>query len=168
MHYAQKRLFHNQLHWRPYCVRQTRGRNRSFRFWQNLIQKLGLVISVEKLFAPQNCIPCLGINVNIETGIISIPGAKLTEIIALCKAWNQKTRAYKRELQSLIGSLLYIHKCVRPARLFRIEYWQHSGKPLKAAPLPYHKKSKGTYLGSMPFCRTLMAECTLTNTQNPQ
>ena len=82
------------------------------------MRKLGLVISEEKLFAPHKCIPCLGIDVNIETEIIFIPGAKLTEIVALCKAWSQKTRAYKRELQSLIGSLLYIHKCVRPARLF--------------------------------------------------
>ena len=80
----------------------------AFAFLQNLIKKLGLVISEEKLFAPQNCIPCLGIDVNIETGIISISGAKFTEIVALCKAWNQKTRAYKRELQSLIGSLLYM------------------------------------------------------------
>ena len=91
---------------------------KAFQFLQNLIKKLGLVISEEKLFAPQNCIPCLGIDVNIQTGIISIPRAKLTEIVALCKAWSKKNRAYKRELQSLIGSLLYIHKCVRPARLF--------------------------------------------------
>ena len=37
----------------------------AFAFLQNLIKKLGLVISEEKLFAPQNCIPCLGIDVNI-------------------------------------------------------------------------------------------------------
>ena len=55
---------------------------------------------------------------NIKTGIIYIPRAKLTYIVAICKAWSKKTRAYKRELQSLIGSLLYIHKCVRPTRLF--------------------------------------------------
>ena len=67
---------------------------KSFTFLQNFIKKLGLVISEEKLFAPQNCIPCLEINVNIETGIISIPGVKLTEIVALCKAWSQKIRAY--------------------------------------------------------------------------
>ena len=80
----------------------------AFAFLQNLIEKLGLVISEEKLFAPQNCIPCLGIDVNIETGIISIPGAKLAEIVTLCKNWSRKTKAYKREKQSLIGSLLYI------------------------------------------------------------
>ena len=73
---------------------------KAFAFLQNLISELGLVISEEKLFAPQNCIPSLRIDVNIQTGIISIPGAKLAEIVALCKVWSQKTKAYKRELQS--------------------------------------------------------------------
>ena len=63
---------------------------KAFAFLQNLISELGLVISEEKLFAPQNCIPCLGIDVNIQTETISIPGAKLAEIVALCKAWTQK------------------------------------------------------------------------------
>ena len=45
---------------------------KAFKFLQNLIKKLGLVISEEKLFAPQNCIPCLGIDVNIKTGTFSL------------------------------------------------------------------------------------------------
>ena len=88
----------------------------AFQFLQNLIKKLCLVISEDKLFEPQNCIPCLGIDVNIETGIISIPRAKLD--CSTLQGLESKSRAYKRELQSIIGSLLYIHKCVRPARLF--------------------------------------------------
>ena len=84
----------------------------AFAFLLNLIKKLGLVIREEKLFAPQNCIPCLGIDVNIETEIISITGAKLAEIVTVCKDWSRKTKAYKRELQSLISSCLYIQKCM--------------------------------------------------------
>ena len=53
---------------------------KAFQFLKNVIIKLGLVISENKLFEPQKCIPCLGINVNIETGIISIPEEKLSEI----------------------------------------------------------------------------------------
>ena len=49
----------------------------AFQFLTNLIVKLGLVISQGKLFKPQVCIPCLGIKVNVETGIISIQEEKL-------------------------------------------------------------------------------------------
>ena len=57
---------------------------KAFQFLKSLIITLGLVISESKLYEPQKCIPCLGINVNIETGIISIPEEKLGEIVTLC------------------------------------------------------------------------------------
>lgn len=60
----------------------------------------------------------LGINVNVETGIISIPEEKLGEIVDICASWGHKSKTHRRALQSLVGSLLYIHKCVKPARLF--------------------------------------------------
>ena len=43
-----------------------------FQFLKKLIVDLGLVISQSKLFEQQKCIPCLGINVNNNTGVISI------------------------------------------------------------------------------------------------
>ena len=68
---------------------------------------LGLVISENKLYeAPKKCIPCLGINVNIKTGIISIPEGKLSEIVALCLEWGTRGESNKKALQSLVGSLL--------------------------------------------------------------
>ena len=33
-------------------------------------------------------------------------------------AWASKRVSTKRDLQSLLGNLLYVHKCVRPARIF--------------------------------------------------
>ena len=50
---------------------------KALQFLKNLIIKLGLVNSENKLYEPQKFIPCLGINVNIETGIISIPEEKV-------------------------------------------------------------------------------------------
>ena len=90
----------------------------AFKFLKDLIIRLGLVISQSKLYEPQKCIPCLGINVDINTGIISIPDDKLKQVITLCHEWSTKAKTHKKALQSLVGSLLYIHKCVRPARLF--------------------------------------------------
>ena len=52
--------------------------------------KLGLVISESKLYEPHKCIPCLGINVNIQTGNISIPEGKLAEIVTVCLDWSTR------------------------------------------------------------------------------
>ena len=75
----------------------------------------GFVISESKLFEPQKC---LWINVNIDMGVISNWDEKLNEIIALCQSWSSKIKSHKKVFQSLVGSLLYIHKCACPARLF--------------------------------------------------
>ena len=33
-------------------------------------------------------------------------------------AWQSRCRATRKQLQSLIGHLMHIHKCIKPARLF--------------------------------------------------
>ena len=90
----------------------------AYKFLCDLLEKLGMPISKDKLCEPQTEIPCLGINVNVTTGIISIPDEKLVEVTELCKKWQSKVKTTKRQLQSLAGVLLYIHKCVKPARIF--------------------------------------------------
>ena len=50
----------------------------AYEFLKSLIVELGLVICESKLYAPQSCIPCLEIDVDVITGIMSIPEAKLT------------------------------------------------------------------------------------------
>ena len=91
---------------------------KAYEFLKSLIVQLGLVISENKLFPPQTCIPCLGIDIDVISGIMSIPEEKLTSIITMCAQWGDKVKTHKKALQSLAGSLLYIHKCVHPARLF--------------------------------------------------
>ena len=49
---------------------------------------------------------------------ISIPPEKLKEIVVLCKNLASKTYCSKKDLQSLLGSLLYITQCVALARSF--------------------------------------------------
>ena len=84
----------------------------------NLLQELGLDISRKKLIALATSVICLGILVDSVNKTISIPGLKLQEIINTCKNWASKTYCSKNELQSLLGLLLYITKCVKPARFF--------------------------------------------------
>ena len=61
---------------------------------------------------------CLGIQINTVARTISIPSGKVQEIVKLCASWSSKTYCSKRDLQSLLGSLLYISKCVPPSRCF--------------------------------------------------
>ena len=79
---------------------------------------LGLTISIHKNVLPTTEAICLGININTITGIMSVPDQKLEEIKIMVKNWTHKTTCTKNQLQSLLGSLLYISKCVKNARFF--------------------------------------------------
>ena len=90
----------------------------SYQFLLDLLQDLGLDISTKKLCPPATNVICLGIMFDTVNRSISIPDNKLQEICTTCSVWSNKTIVTKNELQSLLGLLLYITKCVRPARYF--------------------------------------------------
>ena len=92
--------------------------HKSFKFLQEVLLDLGLEISSSKLVPPTKSAVCLGILVDVMNKNTSIPTEKLSQIIETCFAWSTKTYCSKRDLQSLLGSLLYITKCVKPARYF--------------------------------------------------
>ena len=91
---------------------------KSYSFLLDLLAQLGLDISMKKLVPPTTAATCLGIHIDTIDRTISIPSKKLQEIITICKNLQSKTHCSKRDLQSLLGSLLYITKCVAPARSF--------------------------------------------------
>ena len=84
----------------------------------DLLGRLGLTISQKKLVPPSTSAVCLGVEINTEKGSISIPQAKLRQICDTVSEWKNKKYCTKRQLQSLLGHLLYIHKRVKPARYF--------------------------------------------------
>ena len=90
----------------------------SYQFLLKLWQEFDLDISYKKLVSPATSDTCLGILVNSVSRTISIPNKKLQEIIQNSKEWFHKTYCSKTDLQSLLGSLLYITKCVKPASFF--------------------------------------------------
>ena len=90
----------------------------AFQCLLELLQDLGLDISSKKLTPPSTKVVCLGILFDTEAKTISIPQDKLQIIMDTCSSWTGRTSYSKTELQSLLGSLLYISKCVRPARYF--------------------------------------------------
>ena len=60
----------------------------------------------------------MGIEINTVAGTVSIPQAKLEQVKNVVTEWRTKNVCSKNQLQSLLGLLLYIHKCVKPARCF--------------------------------------------------
>ena len=91
---------------------------KSFQCLCDLLHRLGLTLSDKKLVSPTTQATCLGVNINITSGTISIPPEKLEQIMHTVKLWLTKTCCTTRELQSLLGQLLYVHQCVRPAHIF--------------------------------------------------
>ena len=90
----------------------------SFDTLQRLLHVLGFEISEKKLEKPSTQLNCIGIIVDTKEFTVSIPKPKLQEIINTCNAWRHKTHCNKHQLQSLLGSLLYISKCVKMTRFF--------------------------------------------------
>ena len=91
--------------------------NLAFDTLKALFHYLGIPINPDKIEPPGQWLTCIGIMVE-QKAMISIPQDKLLEIKRICKQWANKTFATRRQLQSLLGRLLYIHKCVVPAHSF--------------------------------------------------
>ena len=56
--------------------------------------------------------------IDTVAGTISIPPEKLDAINDAVRLWLDKDIALKLQLQSILGLLLYVHKCVKPTRVF--------------------------------------------------
>ena len=83
-----------------------------------LLEDLGLPILMEKLHSPYRSLTCLGIGIDLDNSTLSIEHNKLQDIYLECIKFNNKKYFTNRAFQSLLGKLIYIHKCVSPARVF--------------------------------------------------
>ena len=90
----------------------------AFRYLLGILKDLGFPISQSKLVAPTTRCNCLGIIVDTKERTLSIPHQKLKEILAKCERTIRCTVITVRDLQSVIGSLMFIYKCVQPSRFF--------------------------------------------------
>ena len=90
----------------------------SFDALSSLLERLGFEIPQNKLVNASTCVNCLGILVNTQDFTKSVPPQKMQEILQMCQIWHGKSHCTKRQLQSLLGSLLFISECVRSARFF--------------------------------------------------
>jgi hypothetical protein len=106
--------------------------NEHFKETISLLHKLNLQISDEKMVAPSSRVTCLGIEIDCNKGCLFIPENKLSDILQICKKYLKKSCITRTELQSVIGSLIFMHKAVKPARMFInriISLLRQMGKP---------------------------------------
>ena len=90
----------------------------SFAFLYDLLGKLGLAVSQKKLVPPSHVAVCLGVEINTKTRTVAIPEEKMRNIVNIIQEWASRQVCTKRQLQSLLGNLLYVSKCVKPSRTF--------------------------------------------------
>ena len=84
----------------------------------DICHRAGIPIAEEKTVSPAQVITYLGIEIDAAKEEIRLPADKMALLSTLLVAWRDKTRCTKRELLSLIGSLSFAAKVVRPGRLF--------------------------------------------------
>ena len=90
----------------------------AFYFLYELILELGLMINPKKLTPPSKVTNCLGIVFNLVDFSLSISEEKIASIKDTVSEVMTKKSLTRTQFQSLNGKLLYIHRCVRPARIF--------------------------------------------------
>ena len=83
-----------------------------------LLKNLGLLENHEKACPPSTEQMVLGVIVNTVEGTLSVPKDRLEEILSLVSEWQEKSKATKVEMQSLIGKLSYVTKCVLQSKVF--------------------------------------------------
>ena len=84
----------------------------------DLMAQLGLTVSQKKVVVPAMQVTCLGVLIDTVKGTVSIPPEKLEQINVTVRQWLSKSVVSRSQLQSILGLLLYVHKCVKPARIF--------------------------------------------------
>ncbi|MCH2416896.1 MAG: hypothetical protein MK195_09075 [Acidimicrobiales bacterium] len=84
----------------------------------DLLTELGLLENLAKACPPATVQLVLGVEIDTINGTISVPEERMREIVELLEKWQGKSQTSKVDLQSLIGKLQFITKCVRQSRVF--------------------------------------------------
>lgn len=92
--------------------------NDAFTTVGDVLLRLGIQEAPDKAWPPNCVMEFLGIEFHTRSFTLRITDERLQDISQELGRWARKQKANKTELQSLIGKLMFIAKCVRPGRLF--------------------------------------------------
>ena len=85
---------------------------------QRIMADLGVVEAVHKIHEPAQIMIWLGIEYNTREMTMTIPDAKMAEIMTVLGEWQGRVRASRTEMQSLIGLLQFVASVSPPVRVF--------------------------------------------------
>ena len=90
-----------------------------------ILEELCVETSQSKIVPPTTRLEFLGITLDSSSMTMEISEQKLTEIKNELKTWLYRTKARRREVESLIGKLQFVANCVRAGRIFlsRLIQW---------------------------------------------
>ena len=83
-----------------------------------LLEQLRVDISQEKLVPPTTKLEFLGITFDSENMTMEISEAKMTDIKQELDIWLYKITSTRKEVESLIGKLQFLAKCIKAGRIF--------------------------------------------------
>ena len=100
----------------------------AFKALTQMLDRLRVDTAPDKIVPPTTRIEFLGNTFDSEKMTIEVPPDKLTEIRRETSTWLLTTVVYRRELESLIGKLQFVAKCVKAGRVFigRLLEWLRS------------------------------------------
>ena len=79
---------------------------------------LGVPLAPEKKEGPSTNLTFLGIQIDTESGLLSLPPIKLRRLQQEVSRWMDRSDCQRRELESLIGTLQHAAKVIHPGRSF--------------------------------------------------
>ena len=85
---------------------------------KGLFMELGLPEAEDKAQSPCTKVKWLGIEICYTSMCLSIPEAKLKEIVAEAERCRAKRNIHRKLFECLLGKTLHVAKCVVPARTF--------------------------------------------------
>jgi hypothetical protein len=86
----------------------------------NLFKKLGIPLSAGKMFPPCQVLEFLGLIIDSKSWTITLPNSKRIDIMKLLQSnlYQNKIWITKRELQSMLGKLVFASRAVKLGRTF--------------------------------------------------
>ena len=105
-----------------------------------LLETLKVDTSAEKVVPPTTRLEFLGIMFDSETMTMEISMQKLKEIQMELQGWLYKESASRKKVESLIGKLQFLAKCIRAGRVFLSRLIQWIRKWTKSYRVPYEAR----------------------------
>lgn len=90
----------------------------TFDRFKGLAAELGLQLADRKCCPPATSMDWLGYKVDTVSMSVTIPPAKLHEILHECKQWLHRRHATKKMIQQIAGKLIFLCNCVQQGRKF--------------------------------------------------